>query len=188
MRPKDVDTTPLVSSSSRNRMVEITLKWSTNPKKKKSECVCGKTTHIWNKMRLHILSLSGPFPFFILHHRRLLSSSLRCVFQTPVKGTWCQAIQTEVWSETLSEAPALKRPGEGRRRETREWGALGVQGLRVTVQQKDEKQFVSSGWKKKDHLRQFFKMLSSAGPSHLELWVRAANWSHFCDCPGGHCR
>lgn len=86
MRPKDVDTTSLVPCSGRIRMAEITHKWNTNPikqkqKQKKNRVFVGKAAHIQNMMRLFIIFLLNPFPFFSLHHCFLFFSfSFMCVF------------------------------------------------------------------------------------------------------------
>lgn len=74
-------------------------------------CLWGNNPHSkYNEPTYHFL--------FILYHRLLLFFSLKCLFEASVKGTWWQAIHTEAWSGTPSEAPALKRPGEGGKRGT----------------------------------------------------------------------
>lgn len=160
-------------------------------KKKKSECVCGKTAHIWKKMRLH--ETTRPFPlrsFPLLHLASPTSAFLlsqMCVSNTCQRHLMSSYSYWSVeWNTLRGTSPEKTRRGK----EERDQGAGSLRSSRLACHcaTKRWKAVCVLRMEKKDHLRQCFKMLSSAGPSHLELWVRAANWSHFCDCPGGHCR
>lgn len=135
-----------------------------NSEKRKSECVCGETTHIQNIMRLHIISRSSScitdFSFSLLSNvcfKHLSKAPDDKLFT--VKSGAKHPQRHQPWKDQV-------------RGKHRDWGGRSLRSSRLghhCVPQKSEKQCESCVWKKERPLKTAFPnaLLSLSQPLRI---------------------